>query len=540
MKHATRRHGIGLLLLCVAVLQIPHRPAKAQTFGTQVPYQQSLIAADRLQSSPSQQAYRTASSTSTYLSADAALVQFNATTATTFTASLSVTLTNASAVVAFSGGAATITSSAKTFKLFDPTNTGGMTIALDGSNNPTLTSSGGLITIPSKINAAQSIQISNSTGRVEYAGNGAITSATNTFRFYDDTMTGGIIFTVDGSYNGGISTSGGNFTANSVEFIVTTASAPRISLQVTNGASTGNVNHQCYPDTPGICSIGFNFRWIGSANTPSFQRPNAAKNAYLIESNQNGAADEFGIYYVNGPNNADIHPAFRIVTTTPSVPLFVTSLPMAGAFNWRQLYTSGSGTVTIPSWVTRLYITAVGAGGSGTAGLGGGGGGCILEMPIVVTTAYATTISYTIGSGALAGSGSAGTQSTVTYNLLQYIGLGGSGGSSGNSGAGGGVTVNSISVPGATGGSAGAGAGGAGGQSPPYFFGGGGGGTGTAAAGGAGFIAGNSGGSANGAGGSSCMGFGAGSVAATGYGAGGNGAFAGKDGYVEFYGVGGI
>lgn len=526
---------IGALILFALIC--PY--ARAQIVGTTIPYQQTIRSGDRLSPSPAQQAYRRSSVTQSYLSSDAALVICNATTVTGSTVSQSVSLTNATAKISFTGASATFLSATKTFKLFDATNTGGLSITLDGSNNPSLASSGGTVTAQNRFIASNSVQISNTTGRLQFAGDELITSTTKNFRFWDDANTGGVTMTLDASYNGGLSTSGQNLTYQYGDFIVSNAASPGNSFRVTDGSVNANMYTQCWSDQSGICTIGWNWRYIGNTS-PSFQLPNAAKSGYVIKSNQNGANDALEINYVTGTTNADIHSAMKLDTTTAS-PFWTVSIPWTGPYNWRQAFTSGSGTVTIPSWVSRVYITVVGGGGGGanTNFAGGGGGGCILNMPLVTVSTFTSTISYVVGAGTATASQAPGGDSSVTYNGFVYTATGGGAGVATTGGTGGNAVLGSQTL--ATGGIGTANAAGAaGGRGDPYFFGGGGGGGGSQAGGQSGYMQANPGGAASGTGGSSCLGVGGAGGAASGYGAGGSNSVASLGGFVELYGIGGI
>jgi len=539
MPRPSRALPFAFTVLLVAVLHATL--TAAQTAGTKVAYQQTLQSSDRIIPSFAQLAYRLASGTPTFLSADDAIVQFNATTVTSLSVQYNMVLSGAASTLTFSGASATFTSSTNTFKLFDSTNTGGLTITLDGSNNPTLASSGTTITSPSKLIAANSIQVSNSTGRLQYsAGDARITSVAQNFTFWNDAGVGGIVMWLDGSKNGYMSTTGGNCTFSGGDF--TFRSSSTYNLHVTDGTNYGNYQGQCYQDVTYFCTMNFNLRYLGIANTPYFQRPNAAKTGYRWHIDARSTGDNWGPDIFTGSTNADGHNALLLDTSTPASPYFNVLYWNSGPYAWRQTFATGSGTVTIPSWVKVVYVTVIGAGGEGaqngghTAGYGGGGGGCILNYPITINTAYATTMTYSVGARAPTQSGS----TTVTYNGYSLIGAGGFAAISGTPGNGGGYTVGStVSTAGGAGGFPGT----AGTPVQPYFFPGGGGGGSTSAGGSAGYIAGVAGdGAGFGAGGSSCLGMGAtGTTGPTGAGGGGDsGKTVGGAGYIELFGLGGI
>jgi hypothetical protein len=117
-------------------------------------------------------------------------------------------------------------------------------------------------------------------------------------------------------------------------------------------------------------------------------------------------------------------------------------------------YAGGSGTVTVPSGVTRCFITACGAGGGGGDNYGGGGGSgaYIINHPFTVTAGE--TVTFSTGNGGTAGSGTSTHGATGANTTFSGAGLptvtlkGGKGGKSspaynpaGDGGAGG-LTTN--------------------------------------------------------------------------------------------------
>lgn len=125
--------------------------------------------------------------------------------------------------------------------------------------------------------------------------------------------------------------------------------------------------------------------------------------------------------------------------TTNEINNVATGQIIAGSFNF-VAYTS-SGTFTVPPYVYKLKITAIGGGGGGgkhnnvnsALGGGGGGGGGLIKI-LSVTPGDSLTI--TIGSGGSGGSsynqsGGNGVNTTIVYNLITLTAGGGSGGSGG-------------------------------------------------------------------------------------------------------------
>jgi len=119
-------------------------------------------------------------------------------------------------------------------------------------------------------------------------------------------------------------------------------------------------------------------------------------------------------------NGASALPSFQTVTLS-GIPLM-------------DVKTSGSGTWTIPSGITRVRVTVTGGGGNGSGELGGGGGG---GTAIKILTVVAGTLSYSVGGAATSSTVFSGTNNTIST-------ITGGGGSTTTSGAGGtgGVGIN--------------------------------------------------------------------------------------------------
>lgn len=168
-------------------------------------------------------------------------------------------------------------------------------------------------------------------------------------------------------------------------------------------------------------------------------------------------------------------------------------ITLSSGFTSMDVFTSGTGTWTIPAGITQCKITVVGGGGGGgastggagniAAGAGGGGGGASIRYYTGLTPG--NTISYTVGGAGGGGSsgnnGSGGGTSSVssgTQTITSISATGGGGGTgsntgtvAGSGGAGSGGTVNISGCAGVFGVYAGTRPGGAGGSS---IFGGGG------------------------------------------------------------------
>ena len=148
----------------------------------------------------------------------------------------------------------------------------------------------------------------------------------------------------------------------------------------------------------------------------------------------------------------------------------------------QEVFTSGSGSWTVPSGVKSVKVTMIGAGGGGGGSDklgsknvnegGGGGGGACTQFTMNVTPGQ--SISYSIGSGGLGGNGAKATGSSVAgingrdgdkTTFGSYYVNGGKGGIRGYTTVNGGVDGDG-------------GAGGSGGSSPSTIFSGGAGGAG--------------------------------------------------------------
>lgn len=148
----------------------------------------------------------------------------------------------------------------------------------------------------------------------------------------------------------------------------------------------------------------------------------------------------------------------------------------------QEVFTSGSGSWTVPSGVKTVKVTMIGAGGGGGGSAklgskqvnegGGGGGGACTQFTMSVTPGQ--SISYSIGSGGLGGNGAKGTGSSIAgtngkdgdkTTFGSYYVNGGKGGIRGYTTVNGGVDGDG-------------GAGGSGGSSPSTIFSGGAGGAG--------------------------------------------------------------
>ncbi len=122
-----------------------------------------------------------------------------------------------------------------------------------------------------------------------------------------------------------------------------------------------------------------------------------------------------------------------------------------------QAFTS-SGTFTVPTGVTEIWVTAVGAGGGGAGGVGAGGGGsgaALSHYPMSVTPG--DSIRIYIGAGGVGGAtnvnGNPGGNDTIASAIVVYGGGAGTDANGGNGGMpGGGAPGSSTSSTGNNGG----------------------------------------------------------------------------------------
>ena len=120
----------------------------------------------------------------------------------------------------------------------------------------------------------------------------------------------------------------------------------------------------------------------------------------------------------------------------------------------------GADTWEVPALVTRIRVTAVGAGGGGVFRAGsnhGGGGGAGGVAVRTYTVTPGDTVSFTVGHGGAGApngpdaDGSDGDDTSVTVNSVTIIGRGGirgRGDASSFGGAGGGATNGQVEIPG--------------------------------------------------------------------------------------------
>lgn len=135
------------------------------------------------------------------------------------------------------------------------------------------------------------------------------------------------------------------------------------------------------------------------------------------------------------------------LSTYPMISFAQTANRQGGSTPLTVEYSSGSGSWTIPSGVTSITVTVIGAGGGGSAGYntgygagsGGGSGGYQVSSISVVA---GNSLSFSVGNGGAGGasnsaSGSAGGTSSVTYSATTVSATGGSGASLTTGGSGG-------------------------------------------------------------------------------------------------------
>ncbi|MHB1865544.1 MAG: glycine-rich domain-containing protein, partial [Candidatus Saccharimonadales bacterium] len=130
----------------------------------------------------------------------------------------------------------------------------------------------------------------------------------------------------------------------------------------------------------------------------------------------------------SGANQAGTMPNLGAQTLQPGAaaigPGYVTSAQAASPGSGSQTFTS-SGTLTVPSGVTRLRVLQWGAGGGGLAGYyGGGSGGFAMSLFPVLPGQSA---SITVGAGGLGGSAPTAGGSTTVAVGSNSVTVGGGG-----------------------------------------------------------------------------------------------------------------
>ena len=235
------------------------------------------------------------------------------------------------------------------------------------------------------------------------------------------------------------------------------------------------------------------------------------------------AATATGMLFVNGPSDTLVKLGSQGSAGQTLFSAGAGALPTFG--DRAEIFTS-SGTFTVPSAVTRIYVTEVGGGGGGGAGGGagpgggGGGGQAHINFPITVTPLATHTI--TIGTAGTAGTAAdgdggdggdtkfddGGGDELVAAGGVKGIGNagGGTGGAGGGAGlAGSGVTAGSPGIKGGAGAAEATTVGGGGGAS--HFGSGGAGGSSGSGSAGSDFGGGGGGGDNNTNGGAGTAGF---------------------------------
>ena len=107
------------------------------------------------------------------------------------------------------------------------------------------------------------------------------------------------------------------------------------------------------------------------------------------------------------------------------------------------MYTTGSGTFTVPSNVNKIGIELQGGGGAGSNN-GGGAGGNYIAFVIDVTPGW--SISYAAGIGGIHNGSISGVSSTVTINSILYRSQGGFGASSAQKGGSNNLSSNGLAL----------------------------------------------------------------------------------------------
>src|SRR6185295_2481892 len=125
----------------------------------------------------------------------------------------------------------------------------------------------------------------------------------------------------------------------------------------------------------------------------------------------------------------------------------ITVVSSFGLPNNVQVFTSGTGTWSIPSTTNTLRFSLVGGGGGGgpgsTTGGGGGGGAGAFVQNYTVPKGSATTLDYFVGNGGPSNTG--GATSVIIINSMNIVAYAGGRGSNNTNGGGGGGANGSAS-----------------------------------------------------------------------------------------------
>ena len=231
---------------------------------------------------------------------------------------------------------------------------------------------------------------------------------------------------------------------------ISSASISNTSISSSNATITGGT----ITGVTNVESTNFN---VGNASDTTITRVSAG--VIAVEGNQvpsPGSVAQGDVLYYNGTNWARLGAGTAnqvLVTNGPAANPSWAGVPSSAT---ATIYSSGSGTWTIPSDGTFVLIRAWGGGGSGgrggssfSAGAGGGGGAYAERSCLLSALGNAgSTISYSVGAGgaAVSSAGNGNTGGNTTFgsgsNILTAYGGGAGGGNSStttNGGGGGGI-----------------------------------------------------------------------------------------------------
>ena len=212
-----------------------------------------------------------------------------------------------------------------------------------------------------------------------------------------------------------------------------TSTTAAVGTNTTQIATTAFVNAEIANDAPTKTGTGASGTWgisvTGSSASCTGNAATATKLATARTISLTG--DVTGSATFDGSANASI-----TATVANDSHTHTSATVPPGGIGGYQLFTT-SGTFTVPTGVTSVYVTMCGGGGGGGggdgaswAGAGGGGGGSYVNKQLTVTpgTGYTITIGAGGSGGAINANGSAG--GSTSFGALLTAGGGGGGGTS--------------------------------------------------------------------------------------------------------------
>ena len=279
--------------------------------------------------------------------------------------------------------------------------------------------------------------------------------------------------------NGNLTTSGANATIT----MSPTGVSGTITMNPAGGGSLDNFNIGSTTRGSGaFTSLGANAAVTIQTTTNNQSYTTTGAGTITISSGTTGSINNMQV-----GNSTAAAGAFTTLTSSTSIATTDSSTQAAttawvrnnAGFAAQVIFTSGASTWTIPTGITKIKVTCIGAGGGGggvsavanAAGGGGGGGGMSVSYYTGLTPG--NTLNYSVGTGGTAGANTGGvggtggnttvSSGTQTITTLQANGGVGGGGATtstttagGAGGAAGSGPTNAVLMAGGTGGAGGA------------------------------------------------------------------------------------